>query len=482
MGYIKVAHREILRQLDNISFFPTGWNKFVEKQTISHNLIIKSSKNSCYCTYCHNTFISTKKVNEKAKCPYCHNKYLIKRSNLKHYEFKDYLSILDKVNSTLIVRYFELVTDVDKNHNTTSSVVEFGREIPNKTNNRTVYINDRVSKCQGCIYISHSNYCNEKKWREYTRNYSLIDYSIPFPNNIKKVLKDTPYKHSEIWNIVKHSPFYLDLVKLIQDTSEIPKIEMLAKLKLYNLALNHAEWFFEKGSFEKRFGVKKNFYDFMKKHDISYEELYVLKLIQRPNIEIIRSLLRISFSNLNDLEKANNYISLVKLAEYSKTQNNFSIQLYLDYIDNLMKIGIPLTKKKLLPANFSEAHDISMKKVKIAENKLLDEKIKQRYEELKRNNYKDNKFCIRPAKTLNDMKDESNQQNNCVYSNYSEKYANGITDIYFLRKLKNPDKSLVTVEVLDGKVRQKYEKRNTAINKEEKEFLNLWEKNILNVA
>ena len=50
------------------------------------------------------------------------------------------------------------------------------------------------------------------------------------------------------------------------------------------------------------------------------------------------------------------------------------------------------------------------------------------------------------------------------------------------RTLKNPDKSLVTVEVLDGKVRQKYEKRNTAINKEEKEFLNLWEKNILNVA
>ena len=55
---------------------------------------------------------------------------------------------------------------------------------------------------------------------------------------------------------------------------------------------------------KKRFGVKKNFYDFMKKHDISYEELYVLKLIQRPNIEIIRSLLRISFSNLNDLEKS----------------------------------------------------------------------------------------------------------------------------------------------------------------------------------
>ena len=220
----------------------------------------------------------------------------------------------------------------------------------------------------------------------------------------------------------------------------------------------------------------------MKKHDISYEELYVLKLIQRPNIEMIRSLLRISFSNLNDLEKANNYISLVKLVEYSKKQNRFSIQSYLDYIDNLIRIGIPLTKKKLLPTNFSEAHDMSIKKVKIVENKLLDDKIRKRYEELKRNKYEDNKFCIRPAKTLNDMKDESEQQNNCVYSNYSEKYANGNTDIYFLRKLKNPNKSLVTVEVLDGKIRQKYEKRNTAINKEERDFLNLWEKNILKVA
>ena len=123
----------------------------------------------------------------------------------------------------------------------------------------------------------------------------------------------------------------------------------------------------------------------MKKHDISYEELYVLKLIQRPNIEIIRTLLRISYCNLNDLEKTNNYINLAKLAEYSKKQKNFSIQIYLDYIDNLIKMEIPLTKKKLLPVNFSEAHDISIKKVKIVENKLLDEKIKQRYEKIIQN-------------------------------------------------------------------------------------------------
>ena len=154
MGYITVAHRKILRQLDSISYFPNGWDKFVKEQAIFHNLIIKSSKNQCYCTNCHTTFISTKKVNEEIKCPNCNNKYLIKRSNLKHYKFKDYLSILDKANDTLVVRYFELRTIIDANHNATSSVVEFGREIPDKTRNRAVYVNDRVSRCQGCIFYN----------------------------------------------------------------------------------------------------------------------------------------------------------------------------------------------------------------------------------------------------------------------------------------------------------------------------------------
>ena len=87
---------------------------------------------------------------------------------------------------------------MDSQHQAKSSVVEFGRKIPDKTSKRAVYVNDRVSRCQGCIHICHSNYYDERKWREYTRNYSLIDYSIPFPNNIKNTLKDTPFKIRKI--------------------------------------------------------------------------------------------------------------------------------------------------------------------------------------------------------------------------------------------------------------------------------------------
>lgn len=60
MGYIKIAYRKIFAQLDDCLDFPNGWEKFVNKNTKSHNLIIKSSKNKCHCTNCNYDFTSKK--------------------------------------------------------------------------------------------------------------------------------------------------------------------------------------------------------------------------------------------------------------------------------------------------------------------------------------------------------------------------------------------------------------------------------------
>ena len=69
MGYIKKAHREILQILDNIPSLPNGWDKFVDKQAIYHNLIIKSAKNKCFCTNCKTHFFSSKKSKPRSKMP-----------------------------------------------------------------------------------------------------------------------------------------------------------------------------------------------------------------------------------------------------------------------------------------------------------------------------------------------------------------------------------------------------------------------------
>lgn len=484
MGYVKVAYRNIFRQLDNYSYLPNGWNEFVNKQAKYHNLIIKSSKNKCHCTNCKYDFISTKKVNEKVTCPNCRNKYPIKRSNLRYYDFKDYLSILDIVNDTFVIRYFELKTIIGADHTPHSSVVEFAREIPTKTYNRDVYVNDRVSKCQCHIYIHHSNsrYFDATRWREYTRNYSLIDYSIVFPSNIKKLLKNTELKYSCIWDIAKHCT-YIDLLRLIKETNKntLNKIELLSKMKLYNLALR-ADKFNNKGSFQEVFGVSKDYYPFMRRNNITYVQLKILRLLKEKDINKIRYLEQfIGYGdNTYDLEEISNYISLNRFIKYAKMHHrNVKTYLYKDYLRFAKLLGYDLKNNRYaFPKNLKEEHDKLEKQFEIQSKTIIQKAISKRNKELSVNKYKNNKFIISPAPSLKALEDESKQQINCVRT-YAEKYANGSCDIYLMRDIKKPKESLVTVEVKNNKIVQSKIKYNDNPNENQLIFLKEWEKNVL---
>lgn len=483
MGYIKVAYQKVLNYMDDYSVLPNGWDKFVNKQKKHHNLIIKSSNNRCLCTNCNHEFIHNKKVNEKIKCPNCHNKYLIKRSNIRNYEFKDYLSILDLIDDTFVVRYFELKTVMKENHKFCSSVVEFAREIPTRNTYREVFVNERVSKCQGCNYVIHSNYCNTQKWRLYTRNYSLIDYSIVFPNNIKELLKNTEYKYSQIWDIAKHCS-YIDLPLLITNKSELPRLELLTKMKLYNLALRAGE-FRMKGTFKELFGVSKDYYPFMKRNNITYTQLRLLQLLKEKDIKKIRYLEKFTGYNGNiyNLEEISKYISLSCFIKYAKMHHsNVEMDIYKDYLRFAYYLGLNLKNNKYaFPINLKEKHDELQKQYKIHSQKLINEAILKRAKILETKIYKDKKFIILPAKSIEDLVDESKQQSNCVRT-YAEKYAEGSCDIYFMRDIKEQSKSLVTVEVIDNRVVQSRTKYNHDPNDKQLKFLKIWEENVLKGA
>ena len=484
MGYIKKAHREILQILDQHSSFPNGWDKFVLKHIQYQSLIIKSGKNKCYCTNCGHNFISKKKVNQKTKCPNCHNEYLIKRSNLRYFEFKDYLSILEKVNGTFIIRYFELKTTIDSMHIPYSSIVEFAREIPRNDSYRDIYVNNRFSKCQYYIYINHSNsnYSTTKNWRIYKRSYSPIDYSIVFPNNIKKILKDTEFKYSCIWELAKHST-YIDLLNLIKnkDDFNINRIECLTKMKLYNLALRANE-FSSFETFKTTFGVPKDYYDFMKKYNITYKQLKILQLLKEKNINKIRYLEDFIMygDSTRDLEEITKYISLNRFIKYSKMHHkNVKIYLYKDYLRFAKYLGYDLKNNKYaFPKNLKEEHDKLAAQYDINENEIIQNAIIKRGKELIKNQYKNKNFIILPAPSLEALINEGKQQNNCVRT-YAEKYAENDCDIYFMRDVNKPKKSLVTIEVSNNRVVQSRIKNNNDPNKKQLDFINKWEQEVL---
>lgn len=459
---------------------PKHWRKFVNEHDVKYNLILKHG-NEYECTNCGKYFYSNQeeRIGYKTICPFCNNQYYVRRNNLKNYFFLYDLAFINNVDNRVVISYFEVKRNYDyKIRRFKDDIVEYARIIPEMD---LELASDRYIKYLSSETVYHTK--KIKKWRVFTGQYGLKQYyDAIYLDDIKDKLKGTIYEYAQLTEAIKYlGNNRVDFLKLLEK-AKYPSFELLMKAELYKLAIECPEKFNTKGNFEKRFGISKDYYKFMKKHNINYNELKILKITKRANIAIIRDILKMSNFDTEDLENVSTYIDLIKMREYSKKQKNFSIYNYLDYIRNLQRLDVPLTKKMLFPADFQKAHDESLEKVKVIKSSVIKEKIRRRYKELEKNKYNDNVYMIRPARSLKDMKDEAEQQENCVYKNYSDIYAFGETDIYFMRKVNNPEKSLVTVEVNKGRIRQKYQRKNDIVTREQNNFLNKWEKEILKAA
>ena len=123
-------------------------------------------------------------------------------------------------------------------------------------------------------------------------------------------------------------------------------------------------------------------------------------------------------------------------------------------------------------------HDKYEKQIEQIKEQETMKNIEKRANELAKYIFKNKDFVIFPANSINAMIDESRQQNNCVRT-YTEKYSKGECDIYFMRRVDRPSISLVTVEVKNNKIVQKRTKNNAITNKKQNEFLNMWQKKVL---
>ena len=75
-------------------------------------------------------------------------------------------------------------------------------------------------------------------------------------------------------------------------------------------------------------------------------------------------------------------------------------------------------------------------------------------------NFNDDNFTVIIPTTKKEFIDETNQQNNCVYKTYYNQVVDGETNIVFIRKKDNPNKSYITCEIYDGRIIQFLKKNN----------------------
>lgn len=471
MSYLKKIYRDKIEQIDKELKLPKGWNYFVKKEAEKDNLIIKT-KGKCICGNCKTEFKSKKKINEIEKCPKCKKEYLIKRSNYKWHDFEDRtLVLLDRLDEDWIIRLFVIKSRYANGVMHHSKAIEYGRVIlPEDLN----FVNNRVyCGMYGCEKVYE--YVSIKKWRQYHSGYQKLGTTGKlFPNNLKELFKDTQYKYSELWTLARKEN--IDITYYLKNNFK--STEMLIKMGLYKLALC-PKTFNLQGNFEKIFGIGKDYYQFMKKYNLDIHELNILKLYKKRDIEKIKYL---SQYRLNHLTKISKYINLDKFIEFSKNKQNFDMSIYADYIGFLEDLDLDLKNKRyLFPDDIKAEHDKYQSQVAIRGDEITKKNISKRYEELKKNIFYNSRYFIVPAKSLEDLEDESKQQSNCVRT-YAKEYAKGNCDIYFMRENNEPNKSLVTVEVQNNKVIQSRIKYNKDINKKQQNFLDKWEEKILKSA
>jgi len=485
---------KIMNKINKRCKLPKYWDDFIEKNSKNHHIIIKDSKNkTLYCTNCSNYFVDKSvKVRDYIKCPHCEESSVVYGINYYRKCFEQSVVLVQRIDKQVVIRVFEIFSYFDNDsYKINRSFVEYIRILPGigRFIGSNVYIN-----MFGGFSVSHNN--RKINWSEYKGQRFFTDYPT-YPYNKKRLLKGTIMEYAPINDFLQKYSYYrynfLDVLELAAYSS----FELLWNMKLYNLSF-YSKALNKNGSFYKRFGVPKNYLKFMQDINISYKELMLLKLFNKPDKEIIQkyryyninhlrylvkndildmflnSSNKIDKNTIDNLKEISKFIPLKKLRTYSKGFNNLNI--YKDYLNMSKELALNYkSKKDLFPRNLMARHDKMQKKIKINEDMNTQFSAYIRYLELSKYTYSDDKYIIFPAPSIDSIKDEGRQQGNCVASLYLDPYIKGTTEIFFARDLNDVNKSLITLEYKNGQIRQKellhHSRKFTA---EHEEFFNDW--------
>ncbi len=484
----------LMEKIDRRCKLPKHWEEFIKNSTKEHRIIIKDRfQKNLYCTNCNNYFFDkTIKVREYVKCPNCKKKSEVYGMNYNRKSFEQSVILVQKLNKQVIIRVFEIWSYFMENSKKVNrSCIEYARILPGigKFLGSNVYMN-----MFGGMTVYHNN---RKLWWSKYKGYRYFTHFPTYPYNKKRLLKGTNMEYAPINEFIDKFSYYgynfLDVLSLAAYGS----FELLWNMKLYNLCF-YSKDLNKNGSFYKRFGVSKSFLKYMQDKNISYRELMLLRLFQKTedgviekykyyNINYLRFLVKNKI--LDEFMQSNNdlhqneicvlkeigkYIPLRKLKNYPKGLNN--LYIYRDYLKMANELALNYkSRKDLFPRNLISRHDKLQKKIKISEDIEFQSKTYKRYLELVQYTYSDDKYIIFPAPSLESLKDEGRQQGNCVGQLYVTPYIDKETEIFFVRKLADVNKSFITLEFKNGRIKQKELRDHSRdFTKEQNEFLEKW--------
>lgn len=467
----------------------------------------KGNNQEAYCTKCKTDFITKGlKHNEYAKCPICKKEFQCKadgkgRKSLAHAATILWFEKSIKDEKVLVARGFSLRRSFEGDY----------RNIEDEYLELANYIfEERKSTMISRGYYWHWNGYSLTNWGERATIHNFNINSLakaPYyvaKDRLEEVIKGTYLQYSCCENFDG-----VDILNYLDFYNKYPGIEKLIKVGLGNIVALKVRGRSVGRCINWR---GKDIYTMLKLSKKDYKELIKRKVAIRPlTLELyqlnckFKEKDRLTVDDVKDLENIIGTLgetyNLKKILKYTTIKRAYNYMYkqfknrdkgqynscngvlitWTDYIEDCKKLNIDLTiESNLFPKSVYRAHQNTIKQVEYKNNLEMDKKISKRVEKLKelRFDYKD--LIIRPAESSEEIIREGKEQVICI-GGYVKKYAEGMTNLFFIRKKGEEEKPFFAVEISkEWRVVQVRGKRNCPGTKEVKEFMEAFEIKKLN--
>ncbi|WGV57809.1 PcfJ domain-containing protein [Brevibacillus brevis] len=446
-----------------------------------------------HCTHCKKNFPSVAlKHNDKATCPICESyctvkasgkgrKYLIDRAYVVFYE----KSVLD--SQVIIARGFSVKRDYTKDYLSVETeyiphvmyVFHMGdsQMFWQSFYNGAWRKEDKVKSI-----FSNSQHAND--WCSYT--------------SIEKAVVGTPFQYST-WEQYRDT----DIVNFFALYSSYPCIEYLTKLKMRYFvtaklyggktygAINWRGRRIDQVLKLNKQRVKEilgyvnepslnpltlRLFQIAckEKSDLSIPELSGIADVYDDNFEELKKMLKHT-----TIRRAHGYVNR-QIEKEKKAKRPARVRDILitwkDYVNDCVRLGMDLKNDSVLfPPNLHQAHQNTIKQVKIKEDEELTRKIQLRREALEKYGFEAMGFVIRAAADSKELIEEGKKLHHCV-GTYADRYADGKCDILVIRRSDAPDTPFYTMEIRSGEIWQCRGLKNCGMTKDVELFVESFRK------
>lgn len=165
------------------------------------------------------------------------------------------------------------------------------------------------------------------------------------------------------------------------------------------------------------------------------------------------------------------------------TEDGSLISTYSDYLQMCQEQNYDMKSSQVLfPKHCNEAHDELSRYIKKCRDEQTKRAFREVYEHLaEKANLTSKKLQIVCPKQTDDLIAEGQALHHCV-GTYIERVAAKKCLIVFVRRVEEPKKPYVTVEVRNGKIEQIHGDHNSDPTEEVKKFVDLWSRKVLPMA